>query len=61
MTTNDILNLNNILKPQISNESGANSVFNKTFGSSKNKYTTNIESNFSNIFEKAKKNNVASK
>lgn len=61
MTTNDILNLNNILKPQISNESGANSVFNKTFGSSKNKYTTNIESNFSNIFENAKKNNVASK
>ena len=61
MTTNDILNLNNILKPQISNENGANSVFNKTFGSSKNKYTTNIESNFSNIFENAKKNNVASK
>ena len=61
MTTNDILNLNNILKPQISNESGTNSVFNKTFGSSKNKYTTNIESNFSNIFENAKKNNVASK
>ena len=61
MTTNDILNLNNILKPQISNENGANSVFNKTFGSSKNKYTTNIESNFSNIFESAKKNNVASK
>ena len=61
MTTNDILNLNNILKPQISNENGSNSVFNKTFGSSKNKYTTNIESNFSNIFESAKKNNVASK
>lgn len=61
MTANNILNLNNLLKPQISNDNNLNNVFDNTFKSKKDSYTTNIESNFSNVFENAKKSNVASK
>ncbi len=60
MTANNILNLNNLLKPQISNDNNLNNVFDNTFKSKKDSYTTNIESNFSNVFENAKKSNVAS-
>lgn len=55
MTTNDILNLNNLLKPQISNESNLNNAFDKAFKFKKDSYTTNINSDFSNVFENAKK------
>lgn len=55
MTTNDILNLNNLLKPQISNESNLNNAFDKAFQYKKDSYTTNIDSDFSNVFENAKK------
>lgn len=55
MTTNDILNLNNLLKPQISNENNLNNAFDKTFKYKKDIYTTNINSDFSNVFENAKK------
>lgn len=61
MPANNILNLNNLLKPQISNDNNLNNVFDNTFKSKKDSYTTNIESNFSNVFENAKKSNVASK
>ena len=60
MATNDIFNLNNLLKPQISNENNLNNIFDQTFSYKKDNYTTKINSDFSNVFENAKKSDLLS-
>lgn len=60
MATNDIFNLNNLLKPQISNENNLNNIFDQTFSYRKDNYTTKINSDFSNVFENAKKSDLLS-